>query len=167
MRDKPPVTGSTAPPQAGATEVRVRPDGQRGLFLTRPVHAQEVLFVYNGPLIDHPTRYSIQIAEHLHIDGTPESNTCLNHSCAPNAYVDWHGVFLRALREIRTDEELTCNYLTTDWELHEPFRCSCGAPNCYGEIRGFKHLSGEQQRALAVFVPAFMRERTGRETSPS
>ena len=139
--------------------VRLRKDNQRGLFVRRPMRKDEVLITYNGPLIDHPTRYSIQIDENLHIDGTPESNCYLNHSCAPNTYVDWKGLCLRALRDIDTGEELTCNYLTTDWDLHEKFVCSCGSPDCYGEIRGFKYLSPEQRRALEQFVPEFMKKR--------
>lgn len=139
--------------------VWLRSDNQRGLFVLRPVRKDEILITYDGPIIDHPTRYSIQIDENRHIDGTPESNSYLNHSCAPNTYVDWRGVFLRALRDIETGEELTCNYLTTDWELHETFVCTCGAPNCYGELRGFKYLRPEQQRELEPFVPEFMKRR--------
>jgi hypothetical protein len=73
-------------------------------------------------------------------------------------------VFLRALRDLEAGEELTCNYLTTDWELHEKFTCTCGAPKCYGEIKGFKYLSPEQQRALAPFVREFMKKRIPPET---
>lgn len=152
-------------PLADGIEVRLRRDKQRGLFLTRPARKDEILIVYDGPILDHPTRYSIQIDDILHIDGTPESNAWLNHSCAPNAYVDWKGVFLRALRDIATGEELTCNYLTTDWELHATFLCTCGAPNCYGEVKGFKYLSPEQQRVLEPLVPEFMRRRMRRDTS--
>ncbi len=139
--------------------MQLRSDKQRGLFVTRPVRKDEILITYDGPIIDHPTRYSIQIDDHQHIEGTAESNACLNHSCAPNTYVDWKGVFLRALRDIQPSEELTCNYLTTDWELHEKFVCTCGAPNCYGEVKGFKYLSPEQQRALEPSVPEFMRRK--------
>jgi uncharacterized protein (TIGR02246 family) len=148
---------------ANGVVVRLRPDHQRGLFVLRSVREHEVLITYDGPIIVDPTRYSIQIDDNLHIDGTPESNAYLNHCCAPNTYVDWKGVFLRALRDIGAEEELTCNYLTTDWELHEQFVCSCGAPNCYREIRGFKYLSPDQQRALQSFVPEFMRKRIGRK----
>jgi len=144
---------------ANGVAVRLRADNQRGLFVLRPVRKDETLITYDGPIIDYPTRYSIQIDESLHIDGTPESNAYLNHSCAPNTYVDWKGLFLRALRDIEAGEELTCNYLTTDWELHERFVCTCGAPTCFGEIKGFKYLSPEQQRALEPFVPEFMRKR--------
>jgi hypothetical protein len=139
--------------------VRLRTDHQRGLFILRHVRKDEILITYNGPTIDHPTRYSIQIDDGLHIDGTVDSSSSLNHSCSPNAYVDWKGVFLRALRDIQAGEELTCNYQTTDWELHEKFVCTCGAPNCYGDIKGFKYLSPEQQQMLAPFVPEFMRRR--------
>ncbi len=139
--------------------MQFRPDGQRGLFVQRPVRQGEILITYDGPIIDHPTRHSIQIDDQRHIEGTPESNAFLNHSCSPNSYVDWAGVFLRALRDLEAGEELTCNYLTTDWELHEKFVCHCGALNCYGEIRGFKHLSPEQQRDLAPLVPEFMKRR--------
>jgi hypothetical protein len=129
----------------------------RGLFVLRLVRQDEILIIYDGPILDHPTRYSIQIDENLHIDGTPESNAYLNHSCVPNTFVDWKGMFLRALRDIAAGEELTCNYLTTDWELHETFTCSFGAPTCHGEIKGFKYLSLQQQRELQQFVPEFMR----------
>jgi hypothetical protein len=74
-------------------------------------------------------------------------------------------VFLRERRDIEAGEELTCNYLTTDWELHEKFVCSCGAPNCYGEIRGFKYLSPQQQRELERFVPEFMKRRIAAESA--
>ena len=144
---------------ADGVAVRLRSDNQRGLFVLRPVRKDEILITYDGPVFDYSTRYSIQIDEDRHIDGTPESNACLNHSCTPNTFVDWKGLFLRALRDIAAGEELTCNYLTTDWELHEKFVCTCGAPSCFREIKGFKYLSPEQQRALEPFVPEFMRKR--------
>jgi SET domain-containing protein len=144
---------------ANGVAVWFRSDNQRGLFVLRPVRKDEILITYDGPVIDHPTRYSIQIDENRHIDGTPESNSYLNRSCSPNTYVDWRGVCLRALRDIETGEELTCNYLTTDWVLHEKFVCTCGSPNCYGELRGFKYLRPEQQRELKPFVPEFMKRR--------
>ncbi len=144
---------------ADGVVVQTRTDGQYGLFVRRPIRQDEILITYDGPLLNHPTRHSIQIDENSHIEGTPESNAYLNHSCAPNTYVDWKGVFLRALRDIEPGKELTCNYLTTDWELHEKFVCTCGAPNCYGELKGFKYLSPEQQRRLERFIPEFMKKR--------
>jgi len=150
---------------ANGVTIRVNAVNGRGLFVLRPVYKDEILITYDGPILDHPTRYSIQTGESEHIDGTAESNAYLNHSCAPNTFVDWKGVFLRALRDIESGEEITCNYLTTDWELHEKFVCACGAPNCYGEIRGFKYLPPPQQRELERFVPEFMRRRIAAESA--
>ncbi len=144
---------------AESVGVRLRADKQLGLFALHSVKKESVLITYDGPVIDHPTRYSIQIDEKRHIEGTPDSNAYLNHACTPNTYVDWKGPFLRALRDLRADEELTCNYLTTDWEIHEKFQCKCGSPNCYGEIRGFRYLSASQQKELEAFVPEFMKVR--------
>jgi len=137
----------------------VRSDGQKCLVANGSVSGNEILITYNGPIIDHPTRYSIQIDDHKHIEGTPESNAYLNHSCAPNAYVDWVGVYLRALRNIAAGEEITCNYLTTDWELHERFVCHCGAAHCYGELKGLKYLDRDEQKKLLPFLPEFMRRK--------
>lgn len=139
----------------------VRPDGQRCLRADTSIGVNEVLITYDGPIIDHPTRYSIQVDDDKHIEGTPESNAYLNHSCAPNAFVDWSGVYLRALRDIEAGEEITCNYLTTDWELHEKFVCHCGTPRCCGEVKGLKYISREEQQKLLPFLPEFMKRRVG------
>ena len=137
--------------------IAVRSDGQKGLFALASIDPGDILLTYNGPLIDHATRWSIQIDATTHIEGTDTSNAYLNHSCAPNAYVDWDARCLRALHPIRAGEEITCNYLTTDAELHEPFVCTCGAPECFGEIRGFAHLTREQQEKLAPWASPFLR----------
>jgi hypothetical protein len=53
---------------ADGVAVRLRPDHQHGLFVLRHVRKDEILIAYDGPIIDHATRYSIQIDESLHID---------------------------------------------------------------------------------------------------
>jgi hypothetical protein len=67
---------------ANGIVLRLRSDNQRGLFVLRPVRKDDILIIYDGPMLDHPTRYSIQIAENRHIEGTPESNAYLN-PCSP------------------------------------------------------------------------------------
>lgn len=139
--------------------VATRPDGQRGLFTTEAVKAGAVLLTYDGPVIDHPTRLSIQVDEGVHIEGTEDSNAFVNHACDPSAYVDWDARCLRARRDLAADDELTCDYCTTDEVLAEPFTCRCGSPRCRGEIRGFAHLSPPEQAALARWLPPFLRKR--------
>ncbi len=145
--------------RSSKTAVRVRPDGQKGLFAIDDVASGEVLLTYDGPVLDHPTRHSIQVDDHRHIEGTEDSNAFVNHSCKPSAYVDWGALCLRAIAPLAVGDEITCNYLTTDFELSEPFTCRCGAAACRREIRGFKFLPREEQEALAPWLPPFLRRR--------
>ncbi|MFO7711466.1 MAG: SET domain-containing protein-lysine N-methyltransferase [Candidatus Woesearchaeota archaeon] len=66
----------------------------------------------------------------------------------PNGYIDFDDLAYRAKRPIRKGEELTFNYLTTEWDLAEKFNCDCGSNNCYEEIKGFKYLTLNQKKEL-------------------
>ncbi len=134
-------------------------NSSKGLFAREQVVRGEVLLTYDGPLLNHPTRLSIQIDDNTHVEGTDDSNAFLNHSCEPNAYVDWKSLCLRACRDIASNEEITCNYNTTDYEIHSVFACTCGSPQCKGMIKGFKYLSGDEQRALEPWLPPFLKRK--------
>lgn len=56
----------------------------------------------------------------------------INHSCSPNTYmrVTHNRVEFYALRDIKLDEELTCDYGETHHDGKLP--CRCGAPGCKG-----------------------------------
>ena len=151
----------TPMPLSSKIILSVKPNHQKGLFAAAAIAADEVLLTYDGPLIDHPTRLSIQIDDDKHIEGTDGSNAFLNHGCNPNAYVDWTNLCLRARRTIASGEEVTCNYFTTDYELHTTFVCHCGAAECKGEIRGFKYLSREEQEELKPWLPPFLKRKIG------
>jgi hypothetical protein len=144
---------------SGKVIASTRRDSQRGLFASADIDLGDVLLTYDGPLLDHPTRLSIQIDDDKHIEGTDDSNAFLNHSCDPNAYVDWKNRCLKAKRKIASGEEITCNYLTTDYEIHSVFRCTCGSPRCKGIIRGFKYLSSEEKHELEPWLPPFLKRK--------
>ena len=58
----------------------------------------------------------------------------INHSCNPNMYMrtlNYHVEFY-ALRSIKANEELTCNYGPTHHDGKR--KCNCGATNCKGFI---------------------------------
>lgn len=140
--------------------VATRLNGQRGLFSTSDIVQEEILLTNDGPVLALPTRLSIQVDENMHIEGTDDSNAFLNHSCDPNAYVDWKSLCLRARRNIAASEEITCNYLTTDYEFHEKFICTCGSLKCKGEIKGFKYLTKEDQLELEPWLPPFLKRKS-------
>ena len=139
-----------------------RPAGGKGLFAVEACARDEVLIDFRGyPVIDRPTRISLQVDEDRHIEGSEETNAYLNHGCDASAYYDYAGVYLRARRDIAAGEEVTVNYDAGDLDLHEKFVCRCGSPRCVGLVQGFAHLSLERQRALEDQLAPYLRRRLG------
>lgn len=125
------------------------------LFATRDIAAGTTVLLIEGRLQPHPTRFSIQLDDGVHIeaDGAlPDAEMrlrhpwrFLNHSCDPNARVEARS--LVALRPIACGEQITFDYTTTEAEMAEPFDCLCGSPRCVGRVRGFLHLPQREQFA--------------------
>jgi len=96
-----------------------------------------------------PSKYTIQIGAQVHVLPDSQLWRWINHSCAPNCHIDFCTWSCVTSRAIQRDEELTFNYLTTEWDMAEPFVCRCGAANCYGCIAGFRYLAPARQVSLA------------------
>lgn len=141
--------------ESSKVEIREK-NGCKGVFAKEEIEPDAVIRLA-GVINVHPTRYSIQLSEDRHLSVPPEREDAqsqdffwkfLNHSCQPNGEIDTAELTFRPLRKIGKGEECTFNYLTTEYEMAAPFACHCGAANCFGLIRGYKHLSAEQQKEL-------------------
>jgi uncharacterized protein len=111
-----------------------------GLFAVRPIKNREKITEYKGPrvnaeeagrLVRRGNRYLYEINARVTIDGSPRSNIAryANHSCNPNAetYVYGGRVFIRALRSIKPDEEITFDYGNNYLKyVIGRSRCQCG-----------------------------------------
>jgi len=85
---------------------------------------------------------------------------CFNHSCEPTTRLDLSRAIFIALKDLNVGEEVTWNYLTTEYDLlknEEGFYCICGAKNCIGYIRGFKYLNDSQKQELGPHLSPFLR----------
>jgi hypothetical protein len=129
----------------------------KGMFAVAPVAEGQHLIEYIGQRID----WQEALARHPHDPSQPnhtfyfslEGGDCIdanvggndsrwiNHSCAPNCEADeLHGrVFIKALRNIDTGEELFYNYgLVIDEKytkkLKADYACWCGAKKCRGTM---------------------------------
>jgi SET domain-containing protein len=113
-----------------------------GLFATRLIRKREKIAEYKGPRIgpeealrreNRGNRYLYEINPRVTIDGTPRSNVAryANHSCNPNAETYTYGgrVFIRALRKIKPDEEITYDY-GNDYLKHVIGRSRCQCQRC-------------------------------------
>lgn len=144
--------------EEAAIEVRDR-DGYKGVFAKGRIQADAVIFYLNGTVSTRPTKYTIQLSRHRHLNFPTIRKTnddldyCwqyLNHCCEPNGYMNTVDLTFRALREIAPGEEISFNYLSTESEMAEPFNCICGSSNCFGYIEGRDFLTAEQADRLSL-----------------
>lgn len=117
-------------------------NGYRSLHTDRPFKKDETISLFRpAKYLRQPDRYTLQIAAGLHILLDPEPLTFINHSCRPNAFFDLVTGRLVALKDIAPQEELTCFYPATEWDMAKPFSCQCGDPKCLGLIRGAGYVA--------------------------
>lgn len=114
------------------------------------------------------TPEAVQIDSRTFIDGTdyvPED--FINHSCRPNLHCDVVKRQFIAIKNIRKNENLTFNYLTTEYDmkkLHTDFTCLCGSQKCFGAIRGFKYLTLKQKKKLEPYLSPFLKTKIKERT---
>ena len=130
----------------------------RAVVCIQAVAEGEAVFDLTGRIVSAPTMHTLQIAEGVHLEPDAASWAMINHSCLPNCVIDIGLRRVVACRAIAPDEELTFNYLTTEWEMAAPFSCGCGAAHCPGIIRGYRFLNAAQRVAIrATTAPYLLR----------
>lgn len=111
--------------------------------------------------IDKATPESIQIDNNKFVDTKRlQADDFINHSCDPNARIDFKKLIFIALRDIHKNEEITYNYLTTEYDLvidKLDFICKCGSKKCFKYIKGFKFLTHKQKKLLQSRLSPFLR----------
>lgn len=136
-----------------------------GVYSTQEIPSQTKIIEYVGELIDKGVGearawaqhaqaeesggaavYIFNLSKHWDLDGDVPWNTArlINHSCEPNceAWTVGKRIFIHALRDIETGEELTFDY-GFDIECYQDHPCRCGSDDCVGFI-----VSREQWGAL-------------------
>lgn len=140
------------------------------LVASRTIAAGETVLSIEGRLQRTPTRYSIQLDHDTHIEADgdlPEDAMrarhpwrFLDHSCSPNARIA--GRILVAIAPITAGSHITFDYTTTEASMSTPFDCHCGAAACLGTVRGFLHLTPEQQRVRGPWLAPHLRDALSR-----
>lgn len=126
---------------------------------TQSCQLNDVICSFGSSAIhDHPSKYTVQIAEGKHIILHPEFLQYINHSCNPNVFFNTTTMELIALKAIEPGEEFTFFYPSTEWFMAEPFHCLCGEANCIGIIKGAKEINIDtlSQYRLTDFIQSKM-----------
>lgn len=141
--------------------VSVQRTGDRGLgiFAIRDIRKGEVITEFTGPVVTIPDfdGYPTEVIDHLFNIGLDkyimarEPAVRTNHSCDPNAGIV-KDVFLVAMKDIRSGEEVTFDYSTIiadAWVLE----CQCGSPLCRKTIGKYADLPDEVKQRYAGYTP--------------
>lgn len=127
-----------------------------GVYATSDIAAGDKIIEYVGEIIDKDESgirgteqhekaiqtgdaavYIFNLSKKYDIDGNVPWNTArlINHSCEPNceAWQTGKKIFIHALRDIASGEELTFDY-GFDVDCYEDHPCRCGRGACVGYI---------------------------------
>lgn len=137
-----------------------------GLFAGRTFKKGDFLAVITGTLHTrvHDRTYNdvmgnetwINVGPYTYIEPLfPFSH--INHSCNPNVgFIGSRRAY--AIKKIEVNEELTYDYATTCCDARWHLRCSCGAPNCRGEVRSIHFLPHARFLALKNYIPTYFKK---------
>jgi SET domain-containing protein len=111
-----------------------------GLFATEPIEKRTFIVEYSGRRLTNKqaeameaknSKYLYEVNSRWTIDGSSRKNIgrYANHSCRPNCETDRRRdgkVFIRAIKNIQPDEEITYNYGRdyVSWFI-KPYGCKC------------------------------------------
>gem|GEM_PF-524436 len=144
----------------------------RGLFATADIAKNEIVAVKGGRIVDRKTLrekitpalgpVEIQIDDDLFIAPVTKqerelSMLCSNHACDANLGVRGEITFV-AMRPIRSGEELTHDWATTDNDDYS-VECKCGAPNCRKILTGKDWQLLELQRRYVGYFSAYLAQK--------
>lgn len=136
--------------------------GEFGVFTSVPFLAGALIVPLLGSLSNRATKRTIQIDDALHVDESDQIVAGVNHSCDPNAYLDFSDLgrlCIRALVPIAPGSEVTIDYCASEEKLAEPFECWCGSGRCYGTIRGYAFLATGEREALGANLSPYLRRK--------
>jgi D-alanine-D-alanine ligase len=138
-------------------QVRLRQQGDHGLFAARDIAAGEVIYqLEERPQVlvsrsrverewtpryrEFFRQFAYPLTDEIYglWDDDPEHWRPINHSCDPNAWVT--GLDLCARRRIPSGEEITMDYATMYAQQQHTFKCSCGTALCRGGWKAEDHL---------------------------
>lgn len=76
----------------------------------------------------------------------------LNHSCDPNIGIKGKVSFY-ALRDIKSGEELTFDYSTSEVDTRWSLKCGCGSKKCRGVVKSVQFLDKKTYNRYDPFIP--------------
>ena len=102
-------------------------------------------------------RHTIQVRAGLHLNmrALCPGSELVQHSCAPNSRLVFgylkgpvSTLKMETTEPVGPHGVLTFDYNTTEWEMSDPFECSCGSKECAGTVGGYSKLTLERRERI-------------------
>ena len=93
--------------------------GGRGVFTQRSYQTGEVVLQLTGPIVDQPTRESIELSPNQHI--IDPVGSYINHSFTPTTRIDSCLQAVVALADLSLGSHVTFNYNENETQMACPF----------------------------------------------
>lgn len=166
------IVGECEPPTVAIARRTIGGVAQQILVACEGFGAGDRILMVSGRESKITHRHALQVAEGCHVvAGEPVVDErgrdryawrFLSHACDPNSML--RGRELVARREIAAGDELTLNYLASEWDMAEPFACACvhdcglvpRGPDGERWIRGYRHLTHAQRVRLRNYASAHL-----------
>jgi len=143
-----------------------------GLFADYNIHANEVVGVKAGHIIDKKTlnekadiikNSELQISDDLFIAPLEDkefeaSMIYFNHSCEPNSGMAGN-IFVVAMRDIKAGEELTLDYAMFATSIAHEFDCKCTAASCRKKIKNTDWQIPELQAKYKDYYSWYLKQK--------
>ncbi len=127
------------------------------MYAVERISKGTIVYAFKGTECDKPNMHTVQVGEGKHVDLGNCGSRFTNHSCNPSTRLDWETYDLIATRDIEVGDEITFNYITSEFAMDAPFECGCssGVTTCYKTIRGAKYLSKSDFETLKPFLAPY------------
>ena len=147
-------------------EIRKSKIGGRGLFTIDKINKNQKVLRFTDKiiLINHKAGCDCEICcrcinfrDNLWL--YPKKNSCgyyINHSCNPNCFSK--GKFIYAIKNIKSNEEITIDYSTTTIDKKWKMKCCCKSKNCRKTIRSIQYLPKSLFKKYENFMQVFIRD---------
>jgi hypothetical protein len=99
-------------------ELKEKKNGLIGLFIKKKYLKNEILRQLSGPIKSFPSKNSIQISTHKHIED--EFGIHINHSFNPSCKIQNNKII--SLKNLNIGDEITYDYNLNEFKLSHPFK---------------------------------------------
>lgn len=141
-------------------EIRETPGKGEGVFARKAFQAGDTIMV--GRILEYLSgngSHAAQIGENTFVLHEGDIHK-INHCCEPNCGIHVndtgaHDVIAR--KAINPGDELMLDYAMRNYRIeYFPAQCLCGAPNCRGQITGWKDLPVARKQEYADFCAPYL-----------